>query len=127
MPASPSIPRSGSAVVAVTWAVAGLTHLRIGLNATGIAAALAFALAAAAFVGAAALLAGPRPELLVAAAVAGAIGVAAFGLPLILPFLGVGTAVADPTNPWGIGGFLIDALTVRLAVFTLRRASRATG
>lgn len=121
----PPVPRGGATVVAVTWAVAGAVHLWIALGAAGTAAVLGFALAAVAFVGAAALLVEPRPELLVVAAVAGVVGVGTFALPLILALLGIGDPVADPVDPWGIGGFLADALVVRLAAFTLRRASRA--
>ncbi|GAA3229052.1 hypothetical protein GCM10017691_20770 [Pseudonocardia petroleophila] len=118
----PPSPRGGATVVAVTWAVAGAVHLWIALDAAGAAVVLGFALAAVAFVGAAALIVEPRPELLVAAAVTGVIGVGAFAIPLILPLLGIGDPVADPVSPWGIGGFLVDGLTVRLAAFTLRRA-----
>lgn len=124
MPDLPPIPRGGATVVAVTWAVAGVLHIVIGLGSAGFAAVLAFTLATVAFVGAAALSVTPRGELLIAAGVAGTVGVAAFALPLILPFLGIGDPVADPTDPWAIGGFLVDALTVRLAIFTLRRADR---
>ncbi|MDN5749123.1 MAG: hypothetical protein L0H64_11495 [Pseudonocardia sp.] len=122
MPTMPPVPRGGAAVVAATWVVAGAAHLRIALDAVGPAAVFGFALAAVALVGAGALLAAPRPELLVLATVAGVVGVGAFALPLILPFLGVGGPVADPAEPWAIGAFLVDALTVRLAAFTLRRA-----
>lgn len=122
MPTMPPSPRGGTAVVAVTWTVAGAVHLWIALDAAGAAVVLGFALAAVAFVGAAALIVEPRPELLVAAAVTGVIGVGAFAIPLILPLLSVGDPVADPVSPRGIGGFLVDALTVRLAAFTLRRA-----
>ncbi|MFB9384106.1 hypothetical protein ACFFTK_13250, partial [Pseudonocardia petroleophila] len=63
----PPSPRGGATVVAVTWAVAGAVHLWIALDAAGAAVVLGFALAAVAFVGAAALIVEPRPELLVAA------------------------------------------------------------
>ncbi len=108
MPDLPPIPRGGATAVAVTWAVAGVLHVVIGLGSAGPVAALAFTLAAVAFVGAAALLVTPRGELLIAAGVAGTVGVATFALPLILPLLGVGDPVPDPTEPWRIGGFLID-------------------
>lgn len=121
----PPVPRGGSTVVAATWAVAGVVHLVIGLRTEGGASVLAYALAAVALVGAAALVADPRPELLVVAAVAGVVGVGAFALPLILPLLGIGGPVTEPLDAWRIGGFVIDALTVRLAAFTLRRAGRA--
>lgn len=120
----PPVPRGSATVVALTWTAAGAVHLWIALGAAG-AAALGFVLAAVAFAGAAAMLAEPRPELLLVAAVAGVVGVGAFALPLILPLIGVGDPVADPVDPWGIGGFLVDALTVRFAALALRRASRA--
>lgn len=52
---------------------------------------------------------------LVACAAVGAVGVmSGFGLAL--------TSVAGGgVDPWGIGALLVDALTVRVAVFTLRR------
>ncbi|GAA3227631.1 hypothetical protein GCM10017691_18160 [Pseudonocardia petroleophila] len=121
----PPVPRGGSTVVAATWAVAGVVHLLIALRGDGAGAVLGFALAAVALVGAAALLVDPRPELLVVAAVAGVVGVAAFALPLILPLLGIGGPATDPLDAWRIGAFVVDALTVRLAAFTLRRAGRA--
>lgn len=131
----PPVPRGGSAVVAAIWAVAGAVHLVSALRTGGSADVLGadvlgadvlgFALAAVALVGAVALLVDPRPELLVVAAVAGVVGVAAFALPLILPLLGIGAPAADPLDGWRIGGFVVDALTVRLAAFTLRRAGRA--
>lgn len=120
----PPVPRGGATVVAACWALAGALHVVIGLGASGFAATVAFALAGVAFVGAGALSVTPRGELLIAAAVAGTVGVAVFALPLVLPLLGVGDPVADPTEPWAIGGFLVDALVVRLAIFTLRRAHR---
>ena len=119
----PPVPRGGSAVVATTWAVAGVVHLVIALRADGAGAVLGFALSAVALAGAVALLVDPRPELLVVAAVAGVVGVAAFAVPLILPLLGIGAPAADALDGWRIGGFV--ALTVRLAAFTLRRAGRA--
>lgn len=126
----PPVPRGGTAVVAAIWAVAGAVHLVSALRTGGSAEVLGadvlgFALAAVALVGAVALLADPRPELLVVAAVAGVVGVAGFALPLILPLLGIGAPVADPLDGWRMGGFVVDALTVRLAAFTLRRAGRA--
>jgi hypothetical protein len=117
-----SIPRGGAAVVAATWLFAGLLHTWIGVAGGG---PVAFVLAVVAFVGAALLITASQPELLIAAAVAGTVGVAVFAIPFILPMLGIGAGASDPTDMWEIGTFLADALTVRLAVFTLRRASRS--
>jgi hypothetical protein len=55
---------------------------------------------------------------LVACAAVGAVGVLG-GLGLAL------TSVAGGVDPWGIGALLVDALTVRIAVFTLRRTPAA--
>lgn len=56
---------------------------------------------------------------LVACAAVGALGVlSGFGLAL--------TSVAGGVDPWAIGVLLVDALTVRIAVFTLRRVPAVT-
>ncbi len=118
------VPGGGATVVAGTWTAAGAVHAVLAFGATGAATAFGAALAAAAAVGVVALLVTGRPALLLAAAGAGTIGVAGFLIPLVAALLGFGAAVADPIDPWGIGGHLLDALTVRLAVFTMRRMVR---
>ncbi len=56
---------------------------------------------------------------LVACAAVGALGVmSGFGLALT-------TVAGGAVDPWGIGALLVDALTVRIAVFTLRRVPAA--
>jgi hypothetical protein len=123
MPNASPVPRGGVAVVAATWAVAGVVHTGAALTGSGGSPALHYVLAAAALVGALVLGAGARrPEVLVVAAVVGVVGVAAFVVPLLLPLMGVGNAPGDVVAPWPLGAFVLDALTVRLAVFTLRRA-----
>jgi hypothetical protein len=121
MPMVRSIPRGGALVVAAVWLVAGVLHTWIGATGGG---AVAFVLAVVSLVGVVLLIAASRPEVLIAAAVAGAVGVAVFAVPFVVPMLGIGTATPDPADVWGISAFLADALTVRLAVFTLRRANR---
>ncbi|MDT7709616.1 MAG: hypothetical protein QOG20_5223 [Pseudonocardiales bacterium] len=60
---------------------------------------------------------GPEEDLwLVACAIVGMVGVAC-GLVLAV----VSVAGRGGVDPWGIGALLVDALAVRLAVFTLRR------
>ena len=114
-----SIPRGGAAVVAAAWVVAGVLHACSG------GGWIAVAFAVVALVGSVLLVSAPRPELLILAAVAGAAAVAVFAVPFVLKVLGLGVATSDPRDLWGIGAFLADALTVRLAVFTLRRANRS--
>lgn len=120
----PRVPGGGATVVAATWAAAGAVHAVLAFGATGAPTVVGAALAAAAVVGVVALLRTGRPAVLVAAGGAGAIGVAGFLIPLVAALLGFGSAVVEPLDPWVIGGFLLDALTARLAVFTLRRTSR---
>jgi hypothetical protein len=55
---------------------------------------------------------------LVACAAVGALGVMS-GFGLALASLSGGST--GGVDPWGIGALLVDALTVRLSVFTLRR------
>lgn len=119
MPNAIRVPRSGI-VVAATWAVAGGTHIGAAIESVAAAPALHYVLAATALVGALLLCLAARPALLVASAVAGTVGVAAFVIPLLLPVLGAGGASIALT-PWTLAAFVLDALTVRLAVFTLRR------
>ena len=73
----------------------------------------------AALVGVALLLLGRAgPRVLLFAAVAGAVGVASWFLPLM-----VGPTYISRFDPWDFGAVLVDALTVRLAVFNLHRSS----
>ncbi|GAA1278617.1 hypothetical protein GCM10009609_47490 [Pseudonocardia aurantiaca] len=61
---------------------------------------------------------------LLACAIMGAVGVA---VGVAGPLVGTWLAVSRPgsnggLNPWSLGALLIDALTVRVAIFTLRRS-----
>lgn len=114
--------------MAAVWAAAGVAHLWLAIDsseADAVARLVAATLAAAAAGGAIALVIGRRPGALLAAAITGAVGVASFLAPLLLPVPGLG-APDRWLDPWAFGAFLLDGLTVRLAVFTLRRASRAS-
>jgi len=123
------VPSGGRKVVAVVWAAAGAVHLRLAFEGTAgpAAHAVSWVLAAAAVVGVVALLLSPRRETMLAAAVVGAIGVASFLVPVIGPLVGFGVGPGDSLDPWAFAGFVLDALTVRLAAFTLRRAARTRG
>jgi hypothetical protein len=121
------VPRGGRTVVAGVWTAAGAVHLFAALHDPApepAGAWIAVLLAAAAVVGSVALIAGARPGTLLAAAVLGAVGVASFLVPRVVPLPGFGDVPADWADPWAFAGFLLDALVVRLAVFTLRRVDR---
>ncbi|OLT18175.1 hypothetical protein BJF78_12055 [Pseudonocardia sp. CNS-139] len=121
------VPPGGLRVVAGTWAVAGAVHLWVALDAprAGAAGAVVSAvLAVAAAAGVVALLVTKRPGALLAAVVTGAVGVAAFLVPRVAALPGFGDVLPTWDNPWPFVAFLLDALVVRVAVFTLRRASR---
>lgn len=122
-----AIPRGSRAVVAGVWAAAGAVHVWIALDVprAGIAGATTSALlAAAAAVGVIALLVAGRPGTLLAAVVMGTMGVATFLAPLVAPLPGFGDAVPSWDSPWPFVALLLDALVVRIALFTLRRATR---
>ena len=122
------VPRGGRGVVCGVWAAAGAAHLCtafLGVPAGPVGTAVALVLAAAGLVGAGVLAVGGRPPMLLVAAALGLVGVAVFLLPRILPVPGFGALVGNLTDPWAFGGFLLDGLLVRLAVFTLRRTERA--
>jgi hypothetical protein len=60
---------------------------------------------------------------LLACAITGALGVAG---SLVVTWLSVSRPDSSGgLNPWGLGALLIDALTVRVAIFTLRRSPTA--
>lgn len=82
-------------------------------------------LAVAAVVTAGLMLRRTESPVLLAAAVVGGVGVATFLVPGLVALAG-GQAYPGWLDPWAFGALLLDALTVRVAVFTLRRAeSRA--
>lgn len=126
MPEDVDATRGGRSVVALAWLVAGGLHLWTALDgsAGAGAAAVSATLAVVALIGSVALLVSGRAAVLLAAAVAGAVGVAAFFLPMVVPLPGFVPAIIEWADPWPFVAFLVDALVVRLAVFTLRRAGR---
>jgi hypothetical protein len=129
MPDDAPVPSGGRTVVAAVWAAAGAVHLLLAFEDTAgpVANGVSWVLAAAAAVGVVALFLSPRRETLLAAAVVGAIGVANFLVPMIGPLVGFGGGHGNSVGLWSFAGFVLDALTVRLAAFTLRRAARTGG
>jgi hypothetical protein len=129
MPDDAPVPSGGRRVVAAVWAAAGAVHLLLAFEDTAgpVANGVSWVLAAAAAVGVVALLRSPRRETLLVAAVVGAIGVASFLVPMIGPLVGFGGTNRSSVGLWSFAGFVLDALTVRLAAFTLRRAARTGG
>ena len=89
-------------------------------------AALDAVLAVAALGVAGALLRRDGPGVLLAAAVVGGVGVATFLLPGLVA-VAAGQGYRGWLDPWAFGALLLDALAVRVAVFTLRRAPGPTG
>src|SRR5690348_9960166 len=83
-------PRGGRSVVALAWLAGGGLHLWMALDGSAGAggAAVSATLAVVALIGSVALLVSGRAPVLLAAAVAGAVGVAAFFLPMVLPLPG---------------------------------------
>lgn len=114
----------GRVVVATTWAAAAALHARNGLVAVDGVPGLRLldaSLIVAAVVGVALLFVAGGQRSLLFAAVTGAAGVAVWFAPLVVPGL------AGPrVDLWSFGAALLDGLTVRLAVFNLRRVHRAS-
>jgi hypothetical protein len=113
----------GRLVVALSWAAAGVLHARTALLADAASPAVravAGALAVAAVAGVALLLARRDRRVLLAATVAGAVGVGLWFVTTLFP---------GPAGPrldlWTFAAVLLDSLTVRLAFFALRRLERS--
>jgi hypothetical protein len=68
----------------------------------------------------------PGGAALLAAAGVGAVGVALYLLPGLVVTLR-GERYTTWLDPWAFAALLVDALVVRIAVFTLRRADREAG
>ena len=86
-----------------------------------VAAVIDGVLAVAALVAAGAVLLRAGQAVLLGAAVVGAIGVATYIVPGLAAVLG-GRPPTGLSDPFKFGALLLDALVVRLAVFTMRRA-----
>ncbi|MER5672845.1 hypothetical protein [Pseudonocardia alni] len=118
-------PVTGRRILTVLLVLSAAVHVRLAFGATGpVLAGLDGLVAAAAVVSLLLLLRRADGPALLACAVAGGLGVALFLVPGLL-------AVAQGVNwtawldAWAFGGLLLDAMVVRIAVFTLRRAEGA--
>lgn len=118
---------TGRRILTVLLVLSAAVHVRLAFGAVGpVPAGLDGLVAAAAVVSLLLLLLLRRADgpALLACAVAGGLGVALFLVPGLL-------AVAQGRNwtawldAWAFGALLLDAMVVRIAVFTLRRAEGA--
>jgi hypothetical protein len=124
----------GHVIVAVLLGVAAVAHGGLALTSTarsaflvGLSGLLTVAAIALVLVGLlveAARFGGDREDhWLLACAIMGAVGVAG---SLVLTWLSVSRpGSSGGLNLWSLGALLIDALTVRVAIFTLRRSPTA--
>lgn len=116
-------------LVAVVLAAGGLLHIPPTLRYPGAVAwlgVLTLVFVVAALSVAALLVTVDQPYLLLLAAVLSATGVALFLGTRLASVAGPGSEIASWTEPWSLAAFIVDALAVRLAVFTLRLSDRAT-
>lgn len=121
-------PTTGRRIVTALLVGSAVVHavLATRLWASGPApAAIEGVLAVAALVVAAVLVLRSEPGVLLGAAAVGALGVATFLVPGIVAVAG-GRSYPGWLDPWAFGALLLDALAVRVAVFTLRRTQTPT-
>lgn len=121
-------PGTGRRIVAALLVAAAVVHavqVVRGWSGTpgpsGIQNGIGAVIAVAALFVAGALLLRAAPAVLLAAAVVGGIGVATFLVPGLVAVAN-GQGYGGWLDPWAFGALLLDALAVRVAVFTLRRA-----
>lgn len=122
-------PLTRRVIVAVVLAAGGLLHVPPALRHLGSVTwlgVLTLVFVVAALTVAALLVCVDQPHLLLLAAVLGAIAVALFLGTRLVPLAGSGGEITSWTEPWALAAFIVDALAVRLAVFTLRLSDRAT-
>lgn len=121
-------PLTRRVIVAVVLAAGGVLHIPPALRYLGVVAwlgVLTLVFIVAVITVAALLVSVDQPRLLLLAAVLAAIGVAMFLVTRLVPFAGSAGEIASWTEPWSLAAFIVDALAVRLAVFTLRVSDRA--
>lgn len=121
-------PLTRRVIVAVVLAAGGLLHITPAVRYLGAVAwlgVLTLVFVVAVLTVAALLMSVDQPHLLLLAAVLGAIGVALFLGTRLVPLAGPGGEIGSWTEPWSLAAFIVDALAVRLAVFTLRASERA--
>lgn len=122
-------PVVGRRIVIVLLALTALVHARLatGTGAEGpILAALDGIVAIVAGVALAMVVRRADAPALLTAAVAGGLGVALFLVPGLVAIAGGGSWTAW-LNPWMFGALLLDAMVVRVAVFTMRKVGDPGG
>ncbi|WP_224387717.1 hypothetical protein [Pseudonocardia sp. ICBG1293] len=118
-------PVTGRRILTVLLVLSAALHVRLAVVATGpVLAGLEGLVAAAAVAGLALLLRRPDGTALLGCAVAGGAGVALFLVPGLVAVAGGGDG-ASWLDGWAFGTLLVDAMVVRIAVFTLRRVEGA--
>lgn len=113
------------ALLVATAVVHAVLLTRMWAGDQPVLAALDGAFAVAALVAAGAVLLRTEPAVLLGAAVVGGVGVAMFLVPGLVAIAG-GRSFGGWLDPWAFGALLLDALVVRVAVFTLRSAPTAS-
>lgn len=118
---------AGRAVVAALLAAAAAVHIPVIAHYLGAAtwAAVVFGIVAVvALLLATVLLVVDRPGLLLAAAAMGGLAMATYIVTWIVVVPQLSDGASGWTAVWGIATLVLDSLTVRAAVFTLRRNAR---
>lgn len=122
-------PVVGRRILIVLLALAAVVHARLvaGTGAAGPLLAVLDGLVAIAAIAALVLVVrrADGPALLVSA-VAGGLGVALFLVPGLVA-LAMGGSWTAWLDPWAFGALLLDAMVVRVAVFTLRKVQEPSG
>ncbi|MGH3775951.1 MAG: hypothetical protein ACRDRR_09495 [Pseudonocardiaceae bacterium] len=118
---------AGRATVAALLAVAGAALLPVIADYLGrvtwAGVVLGIVAVGAVFL-AIALLVVDRPGMLLAAAAMGALAMAVYIVTWVVAVPQLGDGIGGWTAVWGIAALVLDSLTVRAAVFTLRRRAR---
>lgn len=118
---------AGRAVVAAFLVVAAAVQIPVVADYLGpvtwAGVVLGIVAVAAVFL-AIALLVVDRPGMLLAAAATGAFAMAVYIVTWVLAVPQLGDGIGGWTAGWGIAALVLDSLTVRAAVFTLRRRTR---
>ncbi|MBW0105117.1 hypothetical protein [Pseudonocardia sp. KRD291] len=117
-------PTTGRRIVTALLVATAVVHAVLAARLWAGSPALAVidaVVAVAALAVAGALLLRDEPAVLLGAAVVGGVGVATFLVPGLVAVAG-GQSYDGWLDPWAFGALLLDALAVRVAVFTLRRA-----
>ncbi|MDN5917395.1 MAG: hypothetical protein L0I76_20235 [Pseudonocardia sp.] len=121
-------PTTGRRIVTALLVATAVVHAALVARSWAgapVPAAIGAVIAVAALAVAVALMVRDEPAVLLGAAVVGGIGVATFLIPGLVAIVN-GQSYGGWLDPWAFGALLLDALAVRVAVFTLRRAQAPT-